>query len=240
MKVVFLITLLFSFYCSANTIIRFGVGHDHEKMVVNYPFYAACWQLFNTELKKLGYQVAAHPMPWARAQQRVASGQLDGLFLAANFHGRDEWAELTNAVGKDQFGIFNNVSHVPNAPIGSVRLLRNDSQVTFVPPDSQLQLATAQNGLKLLANRKLSGFIMSRSYGEYMLQNELKSLSPHIEFNEQFSETYTAHVAVSKKRKNADKIIEVLNLAIENAKTSGRYMKIMTQFNVAKYQLTTR
>ena len=87
--------------------ITFAVGHDHDKMLMeNYPIYRASWQFLNQSLAKLGYEVDAIILPWARANYYTQLGKADGLFLAANLPGREQWAVLSNPIGMGVFGAF--------------------------------------------------------------------------------------------------------------------------------------
>lgn len=236
-KVATWLMLVLSFTINAKQSISFAVGHDHEKMVNNYAFYAASWKIINDELAKLGYEIAVYSYPWARAKEKVKRGEHDGLFMAANLPGREKWATLTHTLGYDEFGLFKNKQGQINAPIGSVRLKSQYSMLTFLPNDVQLKFSTAQDGLKLLANNKLSAFAMSRSYGEYLLNTDLKSVSATLYFSEEQFELYSAHVAVSKEHAASSAIISILNTAIENAISSGNYLSKMTEYNVRNVQL---
>ena len=236
MKVLYTLIVCASVSATANQTVTLAVGYDHNKMVEHYPFYAASWHLIGEELALLGYQVRAVSYPWARAKESVRLGKSDGLFLAANFKGRENWAKLTHAVGKDEFGLFYNEFGDAKAPIGSVRLLSNYGQLSFLDPKEQLKLTTAQEGLKLLSNKKLSAFVMSRSYGNYILDNELKTIQHKIAFNKTLAETYTAHIAVGKAHPNAEQIITLFNQAIRNGIESKRYLETMKRFNVMDYQ----
>lgn len=238
MKYVLIFILLLSFRAVSNTAsISLAVGHDHHKMLQQYRFYAASWEILTKELTALGYQVNVKAYPWARAKDKVENTTHDGLFLAANFRGREQWAVLSRAIGQDHFGIFNHRQSDNSKPIGSVRFSGNYSQISFLAKDKQVKFATAQDGLKLLANKKLSGFIMSRSYGEYLLANELKQIRNRIIFNDTRFEIHTAHIAISKKHPNVNVIQSLINSAIENAIESGRYFQVMKKHDVDDYQL---
>ena len=237
MKVFAVILFSISFSLSAAQTITLAVGHDHYKMVKYYPFYAASWDLLNLEFNLLGYKVIATPYPWARAKEKVSKGLADGLFLAANFKGRESWAILSDPIGQDQFGLFTNKLGNLDAPIGTVRTTSNYGQLTFLNPNEQIQVATAQQGLNLLSNKKLSAFVMSRSYGDYLLSQELKALKNKIVFDSQYTEVYTAHLAIGKQHPEKQKILNIVNQAIKNSLESGRYLKIMQEYQVATYQL---
>ena len=239
MKVFYASLLIFSICSYGKQSLTLAVGHDHAKMIKHYSFYAASWQIINDELHALGYNVSAKPYPWARAKEGVKKAKYDGLFLAANFKGRENWAEFTIPLGQDQFGLFYNKQSDPQLPLGAVRLLSNYSQLSFLDPDNQVKLSTAQEGLMLLHNKKLRAFVMSRSYGEYILSNELQIIKSRISFNEALAEMYTAHIAVSKTHPRKDEIINTLNSAINNAIRSGRYSMLMEAYDVAPYQLIT-
>ena len=51
--------------------------------------------------------------------------------------------------------------------------------------NKQIKVTTAQEGLLLLSNQKLQGFVMSRSYGDYLLHNELHILILGYHYREQ-------------------------------------------------------
>lgn len=238
-KVKVLVALLFSVSLSVNAIdtLSLAVGHDHKKMVKKYPFYAASWQILNEELFKLGYQVQANAYPWARAKESVRQGKNHGLFLAAAFKGRDEWAHLSNPIGQDQFGLFYQEQGNRNAPIGTVRLKSRSGQLSYLDPAKQVQVATAQEGLKLLSKQKLSAFVMSRSYGEYLLDTELSSFKAGMKFDEESAEVYTAHIAIGKEHPESQQAYQLINQAIKNAIDSGRYIQLMKAHKAATYQL---
>lgn len=239
MKILFALLFIVSCSVKASNSITFAVGHDHLKMIKDYPFYAASWKILNVELNNMGYEVKTNVSPWARAKESVKKGKSDGLFLAANFKGRESWASLSIAIGQDQFGIFQNHRSDPLAPFGSVRLLSNYSQLTFLDQNKQIKVTTAQEGLLLLSNQKLQGFVMSRSYGDYLLHNELHTLNKRIVFNEEKIETYTAHIAVGKNNPKRVVILSIVNKVIGNAFKSGSYKKIMQKHGVEEYQLVT-
>jgi polar amino acid transport system substrate-binding protein len=238
-KILFVLLCIVSCSVKAANSITFAVGHDHQKMIIDYPFYAASWEILNVELTNIGYTVKTNIYPWARAKESVKKGKSDGLFLAANFKGRESWASLSIAIGQDHFGVFQNHRSDPLAPFGSVRLLSNYSQLTFLDQNKQINVTTAQEGLLLLSNQKLQGFIMSRSYGDYLLHNELHTLNKRIVFNEEKIETYTAHIAVGKTNPERAEILSIVNKAIGNAFKSDSYKRIMQKHGVEEYQLVT-
>ncbi|MAG77429.1 MAG: amino acid ABC transporter substrate-binding protein [Colwelliaceae bacterium] len=240
LKVVANLLFLISFTASGAQTISFAVGHDHDKMVKHYAFYAASWEIVNHELELLGYEVTANAYPWARAKEMVKNGQHHGLFLAANFQGRDKWALFSQALGKDQFGLFKHKEGGSTGPIASVRLISDYSLVSFISPKTQLQLATAQEGLNLLANKKVKGFVMSRSYGEYLLATELNDIAEKIAFDTNRYDLYSAHIAVSKTHKEAEGTVALIDKALANSIASGRYQDIMTKHQVRGVQLMAK
>ena len=80
---------------------------------------------------------------------------------------------------------------------------------------------------------------MSRSYGDYLLHNELHILNKRIVFNEEKIETYTAHIAVGKTNPQRAEILSIVNKAIGNAFKSDSYKRIMQKHGVKEYQLVT-
>lgn len=237
LKVVANLLFLISFTASGAQTISFAVGHDHDKMVKHYAFYAASWEIINHELELLGYDVVANVYPWARAKEMVRTGQHHGLFLAANFQGRDKWALFSQALGQDQFGLFKHKKGGSTGPIASVRLISDYSLVSFISPKTQLQLTTAQEGLNLLANKKVKGFVMSRSYGEYLLATELNDIAEDIAFDTNRYDLYTAHIAVSKTHNQAESTVALIDKALANSIASGRYLKVMAKHKVRNVQL---
>ncbi|TMS88168.1 amino acid ABC transporter substrate-binding protein, partial [Pseudoalteromonas sp. S201] len=138
-----------------------------------YPIYRASWQFLNQSLAKLGYKVDAIVLPWARANYYTQSGKADGLFLAANLPGREQWAVLSKPIGVGAFGAFYHKDRKDKENIiAGVRLGVHDKILTGYHTYELLEVATAQQGFKLLFNQKVDRLIMSESYGKYLLSTE--------------------------------------------------------------------
>ena len=214
--------------------IRIAVGPDHVTMLENkYPFYAASWHFIHQMLAQQNINVEAYSMPWARAKTKVLDSELDGLFLAANFKGRDHWATLSLPLGYDYFGHFAKPSTaLPQEVIGMVRLGKHDQIHQDVADVKTIEVATAQIGLTLLAEDKLSKFVMSQGYGNYLLNNELKQYAQNIFFLKKNAERRSLHIAMSKTHPELQQISTSINQAIEAGIAQGTYKKIMEQFNV--------
>lgn len=237
MKSYILISIL-SCFLSANAgakTIRLAVGHDHPQMVANnYSIYKANWFFLTKSLELMGHELVANPMPWARAKSSVISGNSHGLFLAANFDGRHEWATLSKPLGYEVFGFYYHIENkTDNGVIGSVRIGKDDRILSFLDGKNLLNVTTAQDGLKLLHNKRVDRFVMARGYGDYILAKELRSLRPNILFDPHLSERRSLHVAVAKGKTKSLEALTILNNAIERGIKAGYYQEAMKRNNVS-------
>ena len=216
--------------------ITFAVGHDHEQMLQeNYPIYRASWQFLNQSLAKLGYEVDAIILPWARANYYTQSGKADGLFLAANLPGREQWAVLSNPIGMGAFGAFYHKDRKDEENvIASVRLGVHDKILTGYHTYELLEVATAQQGFKLLYNQKIDRLIMSQSYGKYLLSTELVEFKNKISFDSDVIEKRSIHIAFAKDIAKSLNARVVVNKAIDLGINDGIYHKVMTKNKVPK------
>lgn len=218
-------------------IITFAVGHDHKQMLSsNYPIYRASWQFISQSLMQMGYDVKTVIRPWARANYYVKTGKADGLFLAANLPGRDRWAILSNPLGYGAFGGFYHKDRKAHKTIiASVRLGVQDKILSRYHVDEMLEVATAQQGFKLLYNQKVDRFVMSESYGQYLLNTELEHYADAILFDHSLIEKRSIHIAFAKDLKNSRDVLHVVNKAIEQGIKKGWYLEAMTNNKVPKH-----
>jgi len=214
--------------------ITFAVGHDHDKMLMeNYPIYRASWQFLNQSLAKLGYEVDAIILPWARANYYTQLGKADGLFLAANLPGREQWAVLSNPIGMGVFGAFYHKDRKDeHAIIAGVRLGVHDKILTGYNTYELLEVATAQQGFKLLFNQKVDRLIMSESYGKYLLSTELIEFKNDILFDSDVIEKRSIHVAFAKDIAESLEAMAVVNKAIDLGMSDGTYRDVMIKNKV--------
>lgn len=219
---------------SHTQIINIAVGPDHHLMLNNdYKFYTASWHFLADALNDKQAIIAAHPMPWARAKSKVLNGKLDGLFLAANFKGRKQWAELSEPLGYDHFGHFTKISSkLDKEIIGIVRVGKHDNVHDDLSGVEYVEVATAQLGLTLLAQDKISKFTMSEGYGNYLLANELNKYRSTLLFNENNAEKRSSHMAVSIQHKEKHRILSLINEAIKSGVKQGKYDYYMNKYKV--------
>ena len=214
--------------------ITLAVGHDHQKMLDRkYDIYRANWEFIEKSLTELGHTLTASPLPWARAKAQVQAGTLDGLFIAAKFTDREKWAAFSYPIGYEIYGAFelknnDNASNIAAA----VRLGGMDRTLSNIPPDKLLYVPTAQQGLKLLVDKKVGSFIMAQGYGQYLLDNELQHLAKDIWFNDANSESQSLHIAVSKKHAHSLAKLAILDKAIKYGIAKGYYQQALDKYNV--------
>jgi len=213
-----------------------AVGHDHEKMLSpDYPMYNAKWQFIIQSLKELDYTVIAKPLPWARAKHLTQTAKADGLFLAANLPGRDKWAELSRPLG---YGVFGSFYHKDNSEkkelIAGIRLGDYDQILSDFASEDLLQVATAHQGFKLLFNKKVDRFVMSESYGVYLLNTELSQYKHHLLFDKNKIEKRSTHIAFSKNSEKSLAALKVVNKAIKLGLEQGIYQTVMAKHDVPK------
>ena len=221
-------------FAEVDNVITLAVGHDHNKMVsANYPIYRANWEFITQSLDTMGYKVDAVIVPWARAKQYTQDATADGLFLAANLRGRDNWAVLSEPLGYGIFGAFYNVSRPDEkAFIASVRIGEHDRVLSLYNPAELFEVATAQLGFKLLYHQRVDRFIMSESYGKYLLDTELSAYSDAIGFDESMIEQRSVHIAFSKNHAESLNALKIINLAIEEGIRKGFYASAMERNQV--------
>ncbi|MFC3096124.1 amino acid ABC transporter substrate-binding protein [Alteromonas sediminis] len=218
-----------------------AVGHDHNQMVsANYPIYRANWEFITESLSLLDYEVTPIIVPWARAKLYVQQAQADGLFLAANLEGRDNWAVFSQPLGYGVFGGFYHINRAENKDlIASVRVGDHDRILAKYHPKELLEVATAQEGLRLLFLNKIDRLIMSESYGLFLLDTELNNYKNAIAFDPNMIERRSVHIAFSKEFKSSLQALDVVNSAIHLGLKSGLYKAAMKRNNVPlRMQLT--
>ncbi len=220
-------------FASDKTLI-FAVGHDHDKMATpNYPMYNAKWQFINQSLALLGYKVEAVALPWARAKHFTQTAKADGLFLAANLPGREQWATLSDKLGYGAFGGFYHKENPGKQEfVAGIRIGMNDRVLSNFSPEDLLLVATAHQGFKLLYNKKVDLFIMSESYGKYLLNTELSEYNDKIMFDSENIEQRSTHIAFAKDNPKSLKAKEIVNRAIALGIEKGLYEQAMKQNNI--------
>ena len=238
LKSLFLLVTLFWSLCSLadDKVIKLAVGHDHDKMVSpSYPVYKANWEFINKSLQLIDYSVAITPLPWARAKHSTQNGKTHGLFIAANLPGRDKWAALSNSLG---YGIFGGFYHVDRPQqqefIASIRIGEHDQIFSQYPTEELLQVATAHQGFKLLYNKRVDRFLISESYGQYLLNTELKQYQRRLKFDTGLTEKRSMHVAFSKSHSSSLSALEIVNQAISLGIKNGLYEQAMLRNKVPK------
>ena len=236
-----IITVFILFFCSVlvnanEKVITFAVGHDHEQMLSSYyPVYKANWEFINQGLGLLGYRVVAKPLPWARAKHLTQTGKADGLFLAANLAGRDKWATLSKPLGYGVFGAFYHVDRPDQQTfIASIRIGQYDKILSSYPPEDMLMVATAHQGFKLLINKRIDRFIMSESYGRYLLDTELVKYNKKLRFDTNLIEKRTIHIAFSKNHPSSLQALSIVNEAIALGIEKGLYKQAVERNKVPK------
>lgn len=214
--------------------ITLAVGHDHQKMLeANYPIYRANWQFISHSLNLIGYEVTAVAVPWARAKHLTQTGKSDGLFIAANFAGREKWAILSKPIGYGIFGAFLHIERkTEDSIIAVVRLGDHDKVLSKFHPKDLFEVATAQEGFRLLFNKRIDRFVMSESYGNYLLDTELSNYRDKLRFDSNFFEKRSLHIAFAKDNKRSRKVLKVVNQAITLGLNNGLYQQAMQHYKV--------
>lgn len=214
----------------------FAVGHDHDKMTTpNYPMYNAKWQFITQSLGMLGYKVEAKPLPWARAKHLTQTAKADGLFLAANLPGREKWANLSDKLGYGVFGSFYHIEQPQKRDvIASIRLGMHDRIYADLAPEDLLLVSTAHQGFGLLHKKKVDQFLMSESYGRYLLNTELAHFSEQIDFDSSQIEQRTTHIAFSKNHPRGQVALDIVNKAIALGIEKKLYQQAMEKNKVPK------
>lgn len=233
-------TFLLLFFCTEGMAedkkLIFAVGHDHQKMISpHYPMYNAKWEFIVESLALLGYTVESVELPWARAKHLTQTAKADGLFLAANLPGREKWAVLSEKLG---YGVFGGFYHIDNPKkreiVAGIRLGMHDQLLAELPAGELLLVATAHQGFKLLFNKKVDQFIMSESYGRYLLNTELSHIQHKIRFHNDKVEKRSTHIAFSKKHPKSLAALKVVNSAVKLGIKQGLYHAAMERNNVPK------
>ena len=219
---------------SADRSISFAVGHDHQKMLTaSYPIYSANWEFLNKSLSLLGYSIEIQVAPWARAKHLTQTAKADGLFMAANFEGRDKWAKLSKPIGYGIFGGFYNTDRAQaKNVVAAVRIGQHDKILSEYTDDDLIWVATAHQGFKLLFNKRIDRFVMSESYGNYLLNTELSEYREKIAFDYDNIEKRTIHVAFSNSAPSSLKALDILNQAIDLGFEYGLYKEAMEKHQV--------
>lgn len=215
-------------------VITFAVGHDHARMILsNYPIYRANWEFLSESLSSMGYSVEPIISPWARAKLNVQQAEADGLFLAANLAGRENWAVLSEPLGYGVFGGFYHNDR-PNIKslVATIRLGDGDRILSKYNPQELFEVATAQEGFRLLHLKKVDRLIMSESYGTYLLETSLTEYKDSISFDDKVIEQRSIHIAFSKDSPKSLEALRVVNLAIQHGIESGLYRAAMERNNV--------
>lgn len=73
---------------------------------------------------------------------------------------------------------------------------------------------------------------MSESYGNYLLNTELKAFSNAIYFDDTGSERRTSHIAISKSHAEVEEILNLYNKAIRNGVKRGIYTQAMDKYKI--------
>jgi hypothetical protein len=110
----------------------------------------------------------------------------------------------------------------------------HDKILTGYHTSELLEVATAQQGFKLLYNQKIDRLIMSESYGKYLLSTELVEFKSKISFDSDVIEKRSIHVAFAKDITKSLNAMVVVNKAIDLGIGDGLYHEVMTKNKVPK------
>ena len=113
-----------------------------------------------------------------------------------------------------------------------MRLGVHDKILTGYNTYELLEVATAQQGFKLLFNQKVDRLIMSESYGKYLLSTELIEFKNDILFDSDVIEKRSIHVAFARDIAESLRAMAVVNKAIDLGISDGTYHDVITKNKV--------
>jgi len=188
-----------------------------------------------------GYRVRIGFYPWLRCKMMAEKGESDGMFTLWHTVERERWFIFSepipphNAIGffkrKDMDITFSTLDDLKQYAIGSV--LGYAYSLEFM--NAGLIISKFYNDEKLitkLVQGRIDLAIIDRLQGRYLLKSNYLIQRDKFEFIEPPIEIRKQYLVLSKKNKNAQKIINDFNLGLKQITNDGSLNQIFNDYNL--------
>lgn len=196
-------------------------------------FKGYSWDILRESFQASGYTIDLLIVPWARAMKIVKASKADILFPAGiNSKRKKIFYYSKHPVDRANFVVYvrkgskikwKGLDSLKGLKIGVVRGFNYGDEWTKIKGIKKYSVNTILQGFKMLAARRLDGFLGYEYNGDYVLiQNHMKN-----EFKKLPSFGYTSEYLVAlKTNPNAKKFLNAYDNGFELLQKSGELKKI--------------
>ena len=215
-----------------------------EVVTLDFPPYVGeglpdqgwAWEVCATVLREQGYDPKLVLLPWARAVNRVRTGQSDALYMANINEERKTWAAFSDPVGEEVSVVFSQKNKQPILEtIHSLAGIRTgglrDSHVTkkmVAHGVTVYQLTSMKQGVRMLYLDRLDAVVMDHFVGLHLIRTEFPD-----DYRESILPLPFAvdrnglHLAISRKTTGFEEIRRRFNMGLAKLRADGRYDRIL-------------
>lgn len=200
-------------------------------------FFAA---LSREAFKRAGYELELVFLPWKRALEMAKQGQYDGLLGAYYEEDRAKDFYFTAPIAQNEEvfiqkkgrGItYTDIQELKKVKIGGIRGAAPISELIAKGFDVK-EVAYDLISIRMLFADRVDVIIIGKQYFNYMLnnENELKTLQGKFDIIMPPFKSYALYCPITKKRSDAQEIVDRFNTALESMKADGTYDSILKRF----------
>lgn len=215
-----------------------------EVVTLDFPPYVGeglldqgwAWEVCSRVLRDQGYRPELVLMPWARAVNRVKTGQSDALYMANINEERKSWAAFSDPVGEEVSVVFSQRNKQPIietiANLSGIRTggLR-DSHVTRKMMEHGVavyQLTSMKQGVRMLYLDRLDAVVMDRFVGLHLIRTQFPEGYQQVILPMDYAvDRNGLHLAISRKTPGFEEIRQRFNEGLAKLRATGGYQRIL-------------
>jgi len=193
-------------------------------------------EVIKAAFKKVDYKVRVEFFPWLRCKTMAESGDSDGMYTLWYTEEREKWFVFSNpipphnAIGfykeTDREITFETYQDLQPYIIGSVLGYAYSPEFMMAELRGS-KLYTDEKLITKLVQGRVDLAIIDRLQGDYLFKTKFSATNNKFEFMEPPLEIRQQYLVISKKRKNAHKIINDFNHGLEEVINNGFYDEIL-------------
>ncbi len=193
-------------------------------------------EVIREAFKRVGYEVKVKFFPWARCEMMAKKGYFDGMFPPWHTKERAKWFVFSNPIPppntigfykqKDKKITFKTYQDLMPYRIGSV--LGYSYPEDFMKTDLRNNKSyTDEMLITKLVQGRIDLALIDKIQAEYLLKTKFPKQSDKFEFMEPPIEIKQQHLVISKRVKNAKKIISDFNRGLKTIIIDGTFKDIL-------------
>ncbi|MCG8687850.1 MAG: transporter substrate-binding domain-containing protein [Desulfobacterales bacterium] len=190
--------------------------------------------------KRAGYDLKVEFMPWKRALEMAKTGKYDGILGAYHNTDRETYFVFPDAAAHNEEVFFQKKgSGISYKTLDDLKPYKIGGLDASAPMKELKEKGFKTEGLtkELSSIKKLhAGRIDLMIMGKQNLNFALKNMADYKPFQDAFEvleppfKSYGLYCPISKKRPDANEIVEKFNAALKEMKADGTYDEILTRF----------